>query len=185
MPGQRAPARRARILPQTEDLCGGAAVAMVLRYWGERHVYPEDFAALVDRSASGIRTDVLAAEVARRGGNRFRSRPAPASSGAWIRGHVDQGRPLWPSSRWVPDRYHYVVIVAWTGEQVIVHDPARAPFRVMPLADVRARVGGGGALGPAAPAGAHGRPCPRASPVRPCRRRAPRPRRATGTCGAL
>src|SRR3989304_5786307 len=46
-------------LPQTEDLCGGAAVAMVLRYWGERQVYPEDFAELVDRRASGIHTDAL------------------------------------------------------------------------------------------------------------------------------
>ena len=30
-----------------------------------------------------------------------------------------------------PGRYHYVVVVAWTGAQVIVHDPARGPFRVM------------------------------------------------------
>src|SRR3990167_6103920 len=58
-------------LPQTEDLCGGAAVAMVLRYWGERQAYAEDFAALVDRSASGIRTDVLAAEAARLGWQSF------------------------------------------------------------------------------------------------------------------
>src|SRR5688500_6900570 len=54
-------------LPPTEDLCGGAAVAMLLRYWGECDVFPEDFAALVDRSAAGIRTDVLVSEVSRRG----------------------------------------------------------------------------------------------------------------------
>jgi hypothetical protein len=29
---------------QTPELCGGAAVAMVLRYWGERDVFPQDFA---------------------------------------------------------------------------------------------------------------------------------------------
>jgi hypothetical protein len=49
---------------------------MVLRYWGERQVYPEDFAALVDRGASGIRTDALAAEVIRRGWQACRSTPA-------------------------------------------------------------------------------------------------------------
>ena len=32
--------------PQSDQLCGGAAAAMVLRYWGEREVHAEDFAAL-------------------------------------------------------------------------------------------------------------------------------------------
>ena len=121
-------------LPQTEDLCGGAAVAMVLRYWGERQVYPEDFAGLVDRSAAGIRTDVLAAEVTRRG---WRSFPVAAGTeaGPWIRGHVDQGRPIVALIEVSPGRYHYIVIVAWTGGQVVLHDPAQAPFRVMSRAD--------------------------------------------------
>ena len=42
---------------QSEALCGGAAAAMVLRYWGERGIAAESFAALVDQSAAGIRTD--------------------------------------------------------------------------------------------------------------------------------
>ncbi len=121
-------------LPQTEDLCGGAAVAMVLRYWGEPQVYPEDFAALVDRSASGIRTDVLAAEVTRRGWRSFPIAAGP-DGGESIRTHVDQGRPIVALIEAGPNRYHYVVIVAWTGAQVIVHDPARAPFRVMSHAE--------------------------------------------------
>ena len=35
-------------LPQTEALCGGAAAAMVLRYWGERHADVQQFAPLVE-----------------------------------------------------------------------------------------------------------------------------------------
>src|SRR5918996_6277478 len=54
-------------ISQSELLCGGAAAAMVLRYWGERGVSAESFANLVDRSASGIRTDVLVADLVRRG----------------------------------------------------------------------------------------------------------------------
>ena len=119
-------------LSQTEDLCGGAALAMVLRYWGEREVYPEDFSALVDRSNSGIHTDVLAAEVSRRGWQSFPLNIAADTSGEQMRDHVDHGRPIVALIEVRPGRYHYVVVVAWTGEQVIAHDPARAAFRVMP-----------------------------------------------------
>ncbi|HUU35897.1 MAG TPA: C39 family peptidase [Vicinamibacterales bacterium] len=121
-------------LPQTEDLCGGAAVAMVLRYWGERLIYPDDFAALVDRSSAGIHTDVLAADVRRRGWQAFvidTARDAPAVMAS----HVERGRPVVALIEVRPNRYHYVVIVAWTGHDVVVHDPARAPFRVMAQPD--------------------------------------------------
>ena len=122
-------------LPQTEDLCVGAAAAMVLRYWGEQRVYPEDFAALVDRSASGIRTDVLAADLRRRGWQAFPIDAGTNAGGEWIREQVDLGRPIVALIEVRPNRYHYVVIVAWTGEQVIVHDPARTPFLVMSRAE--------------------------------------------------
>ena len=118
-------------LSQTADLCGGAAMAMVLRYWGERQVYPEDFAPLVDRSASGIPTDALARDVTRRGWQTFPLDGRTASSREWMRAQVDRGRPLVALIEVGPHRYHYVVIVAWTADQVIVHDPARAPYRVM------------------------------------------------------
>jgi hypothetical protein len=122
-------------LPQTEDLCGGAAVAMVLRYWGERQIYPDDFAALVDRSASGIRTDVLAADVSRRGWQSFPLAPGAGSRGEWVGEHVNRGRPIVALIEVRPNRYHYVVVVAWTDAQVVVHDPAREPFRVMSLTE--------------------------------------------------
>ncbi len=41
-------------LPQSEALCGGAAVAMVMRYWGAANVYAETFAGLVDPGAGAF-----------------------------------------------------------------------------------------------------------------------------------
>ena len=52
---------------QSEALCGGAAAAMVLRYWGERGVSADTFAPLIDRSAAGIRTTTLVDDLRRRG----------------------------------------------------------------------------------------------------------------------
>lgn len=118
-------------LTQTEDLCGGAAVAMVMRYWGEREVFAEDFAALVDRSASGIATDVLTSDLRRRGWRALPFNAGPAPGGDWMREQIDRGRPVIALIQVRPGRYHYVVVVAWTSERVILHDPARAPFRVL------------------------------------------------------
>ena len=118
-------------LSQTEALCGGAALAMVLRYWGERQVYAEDFAALVDWSAAGIRTDVLAAAARRRGWQAFLFTGTATLSGEWIRHHVDRRRPVVALIEERPGTFHYVVVVGWTADTVIAHDPARAPFRVM------------------------------------------------------
>lgn len=119
-------------LPQSEDLCGGAAVSMVLRYWGAREVYPDDFAALVDRARAGIPADVLTREVRRRGWQALPYQAEASDGGAWIRGHVDAGRPVVALIAVGPDRYHYVVVVASTSDAVVVHDPARSPFRVLP-----------------------------------------------------
>ena len=117
-------------LTQTADLCGGAAVAMVLRYWGARQTFAEDFAPLVDRSASGIRTDVLAGDVRRRGW-----RVRELADGDAVAAELQQGRPIIALVRVAPERFHYVVVVAWTHGHVVLHDPARAPFRVLSRAD--------------------------------------------------
>ncbi|MDO8679004.1 MAG: C39 family peptidase [Acidobacteriota bacterium] len=168
-------------LPQTEDLCGGAAAAMVLRYWGERQVYPEDFAGLVDRSASGIRTDVLVAEVTRRGWRSFPVAAGTDAAGPWIRGHIDQGRPIVALIEVSPNRYHYIVIVAWTGSQVIVHDPARAPFRVMPQAEFDREWAAAGRWALLLLPSEDGATAPTASATLTTTD----VRRATGTCGPL
>src|SRR5215217_337105 len=62
-----APAMEVPFLPQTEALCGGAAAAMVYRFWGDAHADVQQFAPLVDRRAGGIRdTDLV--DAIRRGG---------------------------------------------------------------------------------------------------------------------
>ena len=122
-------------LSQTEDLCGGAAVAMVLRYWGERQVYAEDFASLVDHAASGIRTDTLTAAVKRRGWQTLTFSTASRANDEAIARQLERGRPMIALIEDHPGTYHYVVVVGWTGDHVIVHDPARAAFRVLSRAD--------------------------------------------------
>lgn len=163
-------------LPQTEDLCGGAAIAMVLRYWGDRQVQAEDFAPLIDRTAAGIRTDVLTAAVSERGWHAYPQ--GTGASGEWIRAQVDQGRPVVALIQVAPNRYHYIVIVGWTAAQVIAHDPANAPFTVMAMAnfDRAWEAAGRWALLvlPGEKAGPWSRPLSE-----------PRPTTATGACGPL
>src|SRR5919201_7059744 len=54
-------------LPQTDALCGGAAAAMVFRYWGDSHADASQFATLVDRREGGIATETLVGFIERRG----------------------------------------------------------------------------------------------------------------------
>lgn len=112
-------------LPQTEALCGGASAAMVMRYWGARDVYPDDFAALVDRSAGGIHATALV------GALEARQWTAVAGPGdmAELAREVGRGRPVIALIEDRPGRYHYVVVLAAGDREVVVHDPARAPSR--------------------------------------------------------
>lgn len=114
-------------ISQSEALCGGAAAAMVLRYWGERGVTAEDFAHLVERSAGGIRTTALAGLVRERGWAAV----AVTADGERLAREVSLGHPVIALIEDRPRTYHYVVIVGWHERAVVVHDPARAPFRVM------------------------------------------------------
>ena len=116
---------------QTADLCGGAALAMVFRYWGDRQATAEQFAPLVDDSERGIRTDVLTRAAETRGWQALAHR-AGASPLADLDAHVARGRPAIALIEERPGRFHYVVVLARTDRAVIVHDPARTPFRVIP-----------------------------------------------------
>ncbi|MGE0447507.1 MAG: C39 family peptidase, partial [Vicinamibacterales bacterium] len=118
-------------LAQTPDLCGGAAVSMVLRYWGAHDVFPQDFVPLVREG--GILTGALTAAVVDRGW--LASVLEPVEAAVTIQREVDQGRPIITLIEVSPGTYHYVVVVAVTDDAVVVHDPARAPFRVLPLAE--------------------------------------------------
>jgi hypothetical protein len=121
-------------LSQTPALCGGAAVAMLMRYWGQRGVFPQDFATLVAPGESGILTGALASAVRDRGWQAVVS-GVGEDGRARIRSEIDQGRPIIALIEVGPRAYHYVVIVGSTDQQVVLHDPARAPFRVLAWAD--------------------------------------------------
>src|SRR6185503_10500457 len=114
-------------ISQSEALCGGAAAAMVLRYWGERGVTAESFAHLVDRSAAGIRTDALLRELTQRGWMAV----ALDGTDEAIDAELQRGRPVLTLIEDRPGRFHYIVIVGMTPDAVIFHDPARAPLRVV------------------------------------------------------
>jgi hypothetical protein len=115
-------------LPQSEALCGGAAAAMVMRYWGATRIYPDAFASLVDRSAGGIRTDALADALRRRGWSTL----VEAGTDADLTAELAQGRPVIALIAVARARYHYVVVLSRADGHTLVHDPARAPFQSIP-----------------------------------------------------
>jgi hypothetical protein len=114
-------------LPQSEALCGGAAIAMVMRYFGATNIYAETFSDLLDPAAGGIHGRDLLKALEARGwpAQSFRGDPALVQS------HLVAGRPVVALIQDRPGRFHYVVVVGWSAGRVIVHDPARAPFRVL------------------------------------------------------
>ncbi len=114
-------------VPQTESLCGGAAIAMLMRYWGATNVYAETFAALVDPAVDGIHGADLLKALRSRGWNAtsFRGDANAVRTGLAAR------RPVVALIQDQPGRFHYVVVVGWVDGHVIVHDPARAPFRIL------------------------------------------------------
>src|ERR1700741_153955 len=112
---------------QTEALCGGAAIAMVLRYWGEPAVRAEDFAALAEPGGSGIRADALVYEGRRRGWTALPMTGTPTI----VTDQLSQGRPMVTLLEVGAGVYHYVGLVAWANLGVVLHDPAVAPFRVL------------------------------------------------------
>jgi hypothetical protein len=114
-------------LPQSEALCGGAAVAMVMRYWGERDIYAEDFAGYVSDEERGISTESLARAVERSG---WSSIAFNAGSDDVVH-HLSRGRPLIALIEVASGQFHYVVIVGRNGEGVLYHDPAVGPYREM------------------------------------------------------
>ncbi|MEX1129893.1 MAG: C39 family peptidase [Vicinamibacterales bacterium] len=114
-------------IQQSEALCGGAAAAMVMRYWGATGIYAESFAPLVDEAAGGIRADALLNDLRARGWD------ARSFGGdrATVQARLADRQPVVALIEDRPGAYHFVVIVAWVNGRVIYHDPARAPFRVV------------------------------------------------------
>jgi hypothetical protein len=112
-------------LPQTEALCGGAAAAMVLRYWGERHADAQRFAPLVDRRAGGITTGALTAALDRAGWTATAARGTIRS----LMDHLENAEPVILLLEDRPGRYHYVVAVGADAGGFLVHDPTWGPSR--------------------------------------------------------
>jgi len=113
-------------LAQEELLCGGAAAAMVIRYWGARQEAAA-YAHLIDRDRHGIPTDDLVNALR---GDRWRAIPFAGSAGR-VQDQLDAGRPVIALIEVRPGRYHYVVLLAWSAERVVLHDPAVGPYRVL------------------------------------------------------
>jgi predicted double-glycine peptidase len=119
-------------LPQTEAMCGGAAAAMVFRYWGDAHADFEPFAPLVDKRAGGIEAGALVTAIEARGWQVFRFAGSPGS----LAEQVEQGRPVIILVADKPRSNHFVVVTGVDGDAVIVHDPTWGPSRRWPVADL-------------------------------------------------
>jgi tetratricopeptide (TPR) repeat protein len=112
---------------QRKDTCGAAALAMVLRYWGDDASHDEVARALLRPELHGIAGSKLAEFARGRGLEAVAYRGDMAN----LREFVGQGRPLivaWDMGR---GRYHDVVVVGFDDERgaVIVHNPAEGGSR--------------------------------------------------------
>lgn len=108
---------------QSVLLCGGAAVVMVERWWGRRGVYAEEFRHLVRPELNGILTTELSAAARQRGWRTEAGRGSPAG----ITAALAAGVPPIALIEVAADRYHFVVVLRWTGTAVTYHDPAVGP----------------------------------------------------------
>lgn len=110
-------------LAQPPLLCGGAAAAMVERFWGRRGVYAQDYRDLVNRGDGGIRYAALLEGIGARGWTVRALREAPEVASNLVEGGV----PVIALLEFDPGRLHYVVLVAWSPDEVSFHDPAVGP----------------------------------------------------------
>jgi predicted double-glycine peptidase len=119
-------------LPQTDALCGGAAAAMIFRYWGDVHADVEQFAPLVDRRAGGIADDVLVKAIEERGWRSLRF----SGSVDQLNEQLHNGRPVVILVADRGGRNHYLVVTGIEPGAVLVHDPAWGPSRRVAFADL-------------------------------------------------
>jgi hypothetical protein len=140
----QAPDSRRRLLDvpfyaQAPLQCGSAALAMVLRYWGHPTAVPADFADLVDEGAGGIRAADLTSSAGRQGWQAHALRAPAAGALDLLASHLARGRPVIALIDDGAPVLHYVVVVGMTDEQVLIHDPAGAPYAEIPIDQFGAR----------------------------------------------
>ena len=122
-------------LPQTDALCGGAAAAMVFRYWGDSHADAQLFAPLVDRRAGGIGDRALVDAVRARGW-----RPLRLEGGLnGLQARINERQPVVVLLADRGTRYHYVVVIAKTNDGITIHDPSWGPSRTVPEGEFEQR----------------------------------------------
>jgi tetratricopeptide (TPR) repeat protein len=112
---------------QRKDTCGAAALAMVLRFWGDDATHDEVARTLLRPELHGIAGSKLAEFARGRGLEAVAYRGDMAN----LREFVGKGRPLivaWDMGR---GRYHDVVVVGFDDQRdaVIVHNPAEGASR--------------------------------------------------------
>jgi hypothetical protein len=127
------PAIDVPFLPQTDALCGGAAAAMVLRYWGDRHADPQEFAPLIERyrGATGIADEVLVGAIGARGWQTDRlDGPAEQRMQA-LRASLAAREPVIVLLADRGEQFHYVVVVGAGADELVLHDPSWGPSRTI------------------------------------------------------
>jgi hypothetical protein len=136
--GTQVPAIEVPFVPQTEALCGGAAAAMVFRYWGDARAGAQQFAPLVvhrSGGVAGIETETLVRDIRTRGWRTERIEAAdPSRATEALRQRLDARQPVIVLLAERGNRYHYVVVTGLGGDAAVVHDPSWGPSRSIPLA---------------------------------------------------
>lgn len=125
---------------QTEEGCGSAAMAMVMRYWmrAGASVKPENADAarihslLYEPSMKGIRGSAMAAYLKENAFSVF----VISGDKSDIERHLERGRPLIVCLRGGRSSalLHFVVVVGVDAgrKRIILHDPARGAYRSEP-----------------------------------------------------
>lgn len=123
-------------VPQVEQGCGSAAIAMVLLWWQQHGFTPKTGSVdtqtihreLYRETENGARASDLSRYLEQHG---FQS---ISFSGEWadLTEHLEKGRPLIAAIRPPGQRQlHFVVVSGLSTDLVLLHDPAKGAYRAL------------------------------------------------------
>jgi ABC-type bacteriocin/lantibiotic exporter with double-glycine peptidase domain len=128
-------------VPQNDDTCAAAAMAMVLRYWGAPASHDEIADAVVTPDLHGALGSRLATFARRRGFTAIAYR----GDQEHLREMTAKGRPLIVAWATGPGRFHNVVVVGVDRSgALLVNDPAVGAARPVSSAAFEKRWSGAG-----------------------------------------
>ena len=108
------------------------ALAMVLRYWHTRHGNPSEASAALTTARRVVVDPADLQKAIERLGWQAKLLTFTADNGSpVIESYLSRGYPVIALTEPTPRVRQYVVIVGATPEAVVLHDPARGPFRVV------------------------------------------------------